>query len=137
MTKDQIDALKDTTLENVKTMVAENDIYVEAGRKQLAYVENPLSTTPIYETLPADEVQYLPISEITNDTPEVSVYKIFEDINGNVLREGDEVVVKTTIISKKNYNKMTYIDQLKGPRGIVKDDENKINSLVFTQGTSG
>jgi len=88
-----------------------------------------LSTAPIYESIPADQISYLPINE-TNDA--VSIYKEYADINGGVLRQDDEVVIKTTIISKRNNNKLTYIDQLQGPRSVVKDDTNKISSLIFT-----
>lgn len=128
MSSSDMETVKIQTLNKIKDMVANTDQYIAAGSTQLAYTDNPLSTSPIYESLSPSEVYYLPINEI-NDA--VSVYKEYQDINGNILRKGDEVVVKTTLISKKNNNKLTYIDQLRGPRSIAKDKENKIPSLVF------
>ena len=128
MTQTQQEALKTQTMSDIKTMVANTDSYVAAGTTQLAYTDNPLSTAPTYESLPADQITYLPINE-TNDA--VSVYKEYADVNGWVLRQDDEVVIKTTIISKKNNNKLTYIDQLQWPWSIAKDDTNKITSFVF------
>ena len=34
-------------------------------------------------------------------------------MNGKTLRNNDKVVIQTTIVSKKNNNKLTYIDLLK------------------------
>jgi hypothetical protein len=79
MSKDQVDALKDQTMSDIKTMVANNDTYVAAGQSQLAYVDNPLTTSPVYESLAPQDISYLPISE-TNDA--ASVYKEYADING-------------------------------------------------------
>ncbi|MCX6825442.1 MAG: VCBS repeat-containing protein [candidate division SR1 bacterium] len=131
MSKDQVDALKDQTMNDVKSMIANNDTYVAAGSTQLAYTDNPLSTAPVYESLPPSEISYLPINE-TNDF--VSVYKEYVDINGGVLRENDEVAIQTTIISKKNNNKLTYIDELKGPRSLATDPDNKISSFTLLSG---
>ena len=78
MTQSQMDTLKTTTMNNIKTMVAKTDTYVAAGSSQLAYTDNPLSTTPVYESLPTDQISYLPINE-TNDA--VSIYKQYADMN--------------------------------------------------------
>jgi len=79
MTQTQQEALKTQTMSDIKTMVANTDSYVAAGTTQLAYTDNPLSTAPTYESLPADQITYLPINE-TNDA--VSVYKEYADVNG-------------------------------------------------------
>ncbi len=128
MSQSQMETLKNTTINDIKNMVANNDIYIVQGAKQLAYVDNPLTSAPIYESHDPQEITYLPINE-NNDT--VSIYKEYVDINWGILRQNDEVVIKTTIISKKYNNKLTYIDQIKWPRKIIKDDANKINSFVF------
>jgi hypothetical protein len=78
MSETQTKALKNQTMNDIKTMVANTDTYVAAGKTQLAYTDNPLPTAPVYETLPAEEITYLPINE-TNDA--VSVYKEYVDIN--------------------------------------------------------
>ena len=52
------------------------------------------------------------------------------------MRENDEVAIKTTIISKKNNNKLTYIDELKGPRSLATDPDNKISSFTFLSGNT-
>lgn len=124
---------KDEALNSIKDMVGNTDTYVTAGAAQLAFIDNPLSTAPVYESLSPDQITYLPISE-TNDA--VSVYKEYADTNGGVLRKDDEVVIKTTMISKANNNKLTYIEQLKGPRSIAKDTNNKITSFTFIKGLS-
>ncbi|MEI6672323.1 MAG: hypothetical protein WCL02_02955 [bacterium] len=79
LSKAQQKAIKKSAMNDVKTMVANNDTYVAAGTTQLAYTDNPLSTAPLYESVPADQITYLPINE-TNDA--VSVYKEYSDING-------------------------------------------------------
>ncbi|HMS91786.1 MAG TPA: VCBS repeat-containing protein, partial [Candidatus Absconditabacterales bacterium] len=134
MSEEQMKALKTQAMKDIKDMVANTDMYVAAGSTQLAYTDNPLSTAPIYENLPAEEISYLPINE-NNDA--VSIYKEYSDINGGILRQDDEVVIKTTIISKRNNNKLTYIDQLQGPRSIHKDTNNKITSLILSGNTGG
>lgn len=132
MSEEQMKALKTQAMKDIKDMVANTDMYVAAWSTQLAYTDNPLSTAPIYENLPAEEISYLPINE-NNDA--VSIYKEYSDINGWILRQDDEVVIKTTIISKRNNNKLTYIDQLQGPRSIHKDTNNKITSLILSGNT--
>jgi hypothetical protein len=77
--KDNIKAQKEKTMNDVKSIIANNDSYIASGTEQLAYTDNPLSTAPVYETLPAQEISYLPISETNNV---VSVYKEYADING-------------------------------------------------------
>lgn len=79
MSEEQMKALKNKTMNDIKTMVADTDSYVAAGTTQLAYTDNPLSTAPVYESLPAEEISYLPINE-SNDA--VSIYKEYSDING-------------------------------------------------------
>lgn len=79
MSKNQVDALKDQSMNDLKAMIANTDMYVAAGSSQLAYTDNPLSTSPVYESLSPTEISYLPINE-TNDA--VSIYKEYADING-------------------------------------------------------
>jgi hypothetical protein len=78
MSETQLKALKDKAMSDIKTMVADTETYVAAGKSQLAYMDNPLTTAPVYESLPAEEITYLPISE-TNDV--VSIYKTYADVN--------------------------------------------------------
>lgn len=134
MSKGELEALKTKTMTDIKTMVQNTDSYVASGNEWLAYTDNPLTTSPIYESLPPEEIQYLPIN-IENDS--VSIYKEYVDVNWWVLRQDDEVIIKTTIISKKSSNKLTYLDQLKWPRKIAKDDANKISSFVFNTNNTG
>ncbi|MEI7557822.1 MAG: hypothetical protein WCJ45_03135 [bacterium] len=65
---------------------------------------------PVYEALTQDQIKYLPIN-VSNTS--VSIYKEYTDIDGGILKDGDEVTITTTILSKKNGNKLTYIDQQK------------------------
>ena len=129
MSEEEMKAQKNQSMNDIKEMVANTDMYVDAWSTQLAYTDNPLSTAPIYESLPADQIAYLPINE---ENEFVSIYKEYADINGWILRQDDEVVIKTTIVSKKSNNKLTYIDQLQGPRTITTDDNKKITSLLFS-----
>jgi hypothetical protein len=78
MSETQMKAVKDQTMQDIKSMVANTDTYVAAGETQLAYTDNPLTTAPVYESLPADQISYLPINE-SNDV--VSVYKQYADVN--------------------------------------------------------
>ena len=120
---------KDQVMSQVKDFNQNLNGYIAEWAKQLSYIQNPLTTSPAYETTAAENIYYLPISQ-SNDA--VSVYKEYDDMNGKTLRNNDKVVIQTTIVSKKNNNKLTYIDLLKWPRTIAKDSENKITSLVFT-----
>jgi len=134
MSEPQMQALKIESMNKIKDMVANNDSLIASGASQLAYTDNPLTKSPSYELLPPEEISYLPINE---SNAVVSVYKEYQDMNGWILKKGDEVVIKTTIISKKNNNKLTYIDQLKWPRELPADTETKeIKSLVFITGNT-
>jgi len=79
MSESEMKALKTQTMNDIKSMVANTDSYVAAGQTQLAYTDNPLASSPIYESIPSDQVSYLPINE-SNDA--VSIYKEYADING-------------------------------------------------------
>jgi hypothetical protein len=65
---------------------------------------------PSYETLTKDQIKYLPISKLSGDN--VSVYKQFEDLNGGVLRENDQVKITIHILSLANNQKITYLEKL-------------------------
>lgn len=130
LTGEELKALKDQSINDVKNFTQNLSSYIAAGNSQLAYTQNPLSTTPRYENnLNTEDIYYLPINE-ENET--VSVYKQYKDMNGGILQDNDIVVIQTTIIAKKPTTKLTYIDKLNGPRTIQKDTANKIPSLVFT-----
>ncbi len=130
-TKEELIELVEQSKEDISNFVQNLNGYIDQGITQLAYLENPLDTAPIYESINPEEIYYLPINE-ENDT--ISVYKEYKDMNSGILRDGDEVVVQTTIYAKKNNTKATYIDALQWPRKIIKDTENKIVSFAFIQG---
>jgi hypothetical protein len=111
-------------LKNMSSYTAQNDKY-------LSFVSNPLSTTPKYENLAADQVQYLPISYLTTGD-NVSIYKTYTDLNGGSLKDGDKVSIQVHLIGLKAGTKITYIDQLKGPRTIPSDSQGKISGLSFS-----
>ena len=129
----ELKELKNTSKTQIESFMAELNNYIELGAAQLAYINNPLTTIPSYENSTVDDIYYLPINK-GNDS--ISVYKEYQDINGDILRHNDEVVVKTTILSKKNNNKINYIDVLQWPRKIKKDDNRIITSLVFITGNT-
>ncbi len=131
MTKEQMKKLKDETLNKVKSIMTGNTDMIETWSERASFTDNPLESVPVYEALTQDQIKYLPIN-VSNTS--VSIYKEYTDIDGGILKDGDEVTITTTILSKKNGNKLTYIDQQKWPRKIVKDDENKIPSFLFTAG---
>lgn len=108
-TKEELIELVEQSKEDISNFVQNLNGYIDQGITQLAYLENPLDTAPIYESINPEEIYYLPINE-ENDT--ISVYKEYKDMNSGILRDGDEVVVQTTIYAKKNNTKATYIDAL-------------------------
>jgi len=79
MSDTEMTALKDQSINDMKNMVTDTDKYIASGAAQLAFTDNPLSTSPVYESLPPDQISYLPINE-SNDA--VSIYKEYADING-------------------------------------------------------
>ena len=103
---------QDQTMEDVKSIMANTNEYIEAGSNRLAYVENPLTTAPTYETNTPENIYYMPINKLSEDHG-VSVYKKFVDMNGGILKNNDEVAVEVTIQSLKPNNKLTYMEQLK------------------------
>lgn len=102
---------KDQALASAKDFVSNTANYTVVGAKDLSYVDNPLDKVPSYETLAANQIKYLPISKLTGEN--VSVYKQYEDLNGGILLEGDQVKVTTTILSLANNQKISYLDQIK------------------------
>jgi hypothetical protein len=133
-TEEELKELKDKATQDAKTFVEDLNANIAIGAAQLAYIENPINISPAYEqSLAPENIYYLPINQ-SNDA--VSVYKNYNDINGDILRDKDIVVIQTTILSKKNNNKLTYMDALKGPREIAKDANGKIPSLIFSQGNT-
>ena len=121
---------KADALAAAKNFVSNTANYTVVGAKDLSYVDNPLDKVPSYETLAADQIKYLPTSKLSGEN--VSVYKQYEDINGGILLDGDQVKITTTILSLANNQKITYLDQLKGPREIKKDPDGKILSFLLT-----
>ena len=101
---------KDQVMSQVTGFNQNLNSYIAEGTKQLSYVQNPIAISPAYEVTAAENIYYLPISQ-SNDA--VSVYKEYNDMNGKTLRNNDKVVIQTTIVSKKDNNKVTYIDLLK------------------------
>jgi hypothetical protein len=84
---------------------------IVTSAKDFDYTDNPLKKAPIYETLPANKVMFLPISRLSGE--KVSIYKTYTDINGGTLADGDSVRIMITILSLQNNNKITYLDELK------------------------
>jgi len=123
---------KDDVMDQVKNFTQNLGNYIATWAEQLEYIQNPLTTSPAYEIADPEEIYYLPIN---GRNWAVSVYKQYQDMNGWILQDGDSVAVQTTFIAMKN-TKLTYIDLLKWPREIVKNEEKKITSLVFTQGNT-
>lgn len=121
---------KNDALAAAKNFVNDTATYTVMWAKELSYVDNPTKKVPVYETLSTDEIKYLPVSKLSGEN--ISVYKKYEDINGGILKDGDQVKLTITILSLANNQKITYLDQLKWPREIRKDTDNKIVSRTLT-----
>ena len=137
-TKEKLKEMKDTATQDAKDFVKDLNNNIAVGAAQLAYVENPLDISPAYEQVIAPEnIYYLPINQNWWVLSGIaSIYKNYNDMNGGILRDKDVVVIQTTILSKKNNNKLTYMDVLNWPREVAKDTDGKISSLVFTNGNT-
>lgn len=116
---------KDTAIAQAENLVHLTNEYIVLWAKDMSYVDNPLDIRPVYETATA-EIKYLPIHKLSGE--QISVYKTFEDVDGGILEEGDEVQIHIKLLSLANNQKISYIDRLQWPREIVKDDEGKILS---------
>ena len=85
------------------------DVVISA--KDLSYVDNPVTQLPSYEVpILSEKVKYLPISKLSGE--KLSVYKQYKDINGGILKDGDQIQITTTILALANDQKITYLDQL-------------------------
>lgn len=84
---------------------------------------------PIYEDLDPADIYYVPVGYLTGSDPSLTgydpvlAYKTYEDVNGDILEEGDEVIVSVVIGNKSKSTTLTYIDQLLGPWYIDRDAE--------------
>lgn len=78
-----------------------------------------------------NEIEYVAIGCLTGSDP-VKIYKKYEDINGDVLENGDKVEVTVSINATQNF-KWTFIDNIVGPRIIpLSWDMNMIENFWFT-----
>jgi len=90
---------------------------------------------PMYETFDSEsEIEYVEIWCLTWSDP-VKIYKKYEDINGDVLENGDKVQVKIIIKANQSFTG-TFIDRISGPRKIPTTwDVDMIENFWFTSGT--
>jgi len=90
------------------------DALIQAGWEQLLrHTPNPFSIIPSYETLPSNEIAYISLGYLTSDDP-VRVYKTYEDLNGWMLLEDEEVLITVHIEANENTT-ITFADQIRGP----------------------
>jgi hypothetical protein len=106
------------------------DDLIQAGYQDIVkYISTPFkSFNPSYEsTLTGDNIAYIPIQYL-NTQDQVQVYKQYTDLNGGILRDNDKVRVIISIYSKTD-TKITFIDQIRGPRRIAKNTNGSIESF--------
>ena len=90
------------------------DALIQAGWEQLLrHTPNPFSIIPSYETLTNDEIAYISLWYLSSDDP-VRVYKTYEDLNGWMLLEGEDVLI-TVHIKASEDTTMSFADQIRGP----------------------
>ncbi|MCK9466717.1 MAG: FG-GAP-like repeat-containing protein [Candidatus Absconditabacterales bacterium] len=91
---------------------------------------------PLYENNVESEgdVPYVEIGCLTGEDP-VKIYKKYEDINGDVLENGDKVQVTVVLKANKNFTG-TFIDNIVGPWTIpLTGETNMIENFWFEPGT--
>jgi len=119
------------TMQIVKKSISNLDDSISEWARDLSYVQNPTEILPSYEAnLKAEDIYYLPMTFITGST--LSVYKKYTNLTSSwALQNKDQVLVKTTIISLKNNNKITYIDDIVWPRIVTKNPTGKLDWFYF------
>ncbi|MCF7835358.1 VCBS repeat-containing protein, partial [Candidatus Gracilibacteria bacterium] len=110
-----------------------NQMIGVGAENMLKYVSDPIGISPIYENLTGDDLVFIPLGYLSGNDP-VSVYKNYEDINGDILEDQDLVKVSVTIKANQNFLG-TFIDKIQGPWEIKMHDEGHIKHFWFKTGT--
>jgi len=102
---------------------------------------NSLVVSPISEFTPSyeaswthDTVWYKNLIALSGDA-NISVYKQYQDVNGGILVNWDEVKVTLTFLWLSNTIKASYIDRLAGPWLVPTDENDHITSWKVEQWT--
>jgi len=82
---------------------------------------SPIDRYPIYENLNPSDIYYVPLWYLSADIDPVMIYKTYDDLNGDILEDWDEVMVHINIESRETVQ-FTYIDQLLWPWYLNTDD---------------
>lgn len=95
----------------------------------LQYIQDPIGIQPIYETLTWENLIFKPLWFLSWTDP-IQAYKIYEDINWDILEDWD--LVKVTVTLKANQNFLwTFIDKISWPREIKMHPEWNIKHFWF------
>ena len=92
---------------------------------------SPTTTAPLYEDIDIDSLRYKPIRELLSIDP-VKVYKTYEDLNGDLLQQGDTVQITVTIENTSDLP-VTYFESIVWPWVLTVDEQGLIDS--FSSGT--
>jgi len=87
----------------------------------LRHIANPFNLYPNYESIPPENISYIPIKHL-KDTDPVNIYKTYSSIRNNMLIDQDEVIVTVHIQSHQN-TIITFADKIRWP-WIIKQDSN-------------
>jgi hypothetical protein len=105
---------------------------VQAWWEQLLrHTPNPFSVDPAYETLPSREIAYISLWYLKETDP-VSVYKTYEDLNGGILLEDEQVRITVHIQATAN-TIVTFADEILWPWALGKNPD---GSLVWFDGSN-
>lgn len=96
------------------------------------YVPSPIDYTPINEKKSDKELYYIPIKYLS-ENDKISVYKKFVDLNGWMLKRGDEILVTVNLVAKQSWI-YTYFEEIKWPWLVPTDDKRKIKNFSFASG---
>jgi len=89
------------------------DLMWAASFELLRYTYTPTPVVPIYEDIPISETYYVNLWWLTWNDP-IRIYKEYEDLNGGVLLNDDEVKVSVYLEALED-GRFTYIDQILWP----------------------
>ncbi len=114
-----------------------NYLQTESNKSLLTtLVVSPISNfTPAYESPDNhDAIGYKSLIALSGDA-NISVYKQYQDENGGILLDGDQVKVTLTFLWLTNNIKASYVDRLAGPWMVPVDDNDHIVSWKLEQWT--
>ena len=90
-----------------------NEVVASSASDMIRYTYTPVPNIPYYENISLDKLYYVSLEHLEDSDP-ILAYKVYEDLDGGVLLDGDEVKITITLESKED-NYFSYIDRVLWP----------------------